>query len=394
MKIVRLRSNLTVILNDGTTLISSNCTDEMYQNIKDANEDSNTIKSIMIPEFFKKKDEAIAKKELLEGMSTSRYLTVKGASIYLESVSQLSLPEDLAVAIYQAEKEENVVLVNTYLNFWTLASLNPDSRARTNLFWFLKKYGMTISSSGLFVAYRNVVVKKEGSEISSKLAKRISKAYAKVKMKWKKSPKNFALVKDDEGYRPCPLDTVDIGANRFAKVIGNLKELYNKLNDENVAPTYTDGYTGKFTIKIGEPVTMPREKCDAVQENTCSRGLHVAGREWLQNGYFGDTSLVVLVNPADVVAVPPSDSYGKMRTCAYYPVALVERDEEGNIINDNFPDGFEDDFMEMITYQGEVNNEEQGSYQMQIPHLPELNADLIYHRLDSIKLSLSKKLIN
>ena len=391
MKIVRLRNNLTVILNDGTTLISSNCTDEMYESIKDANEDQDAIKAIMIPEFFKKKDEAIAKKELLEGMSTSRYLTVKGASIYLESVSQLSLPEDLAVAIYQAEKEEDVALVNTYLNFWTLASLNPDSRARTNLFWFLKKYGMTISSSGLFVAYRNVVVKNEGSEISSKLAKRISKAYAKVKMKWKKSPKNFDLVKIDGEVIPILNSVHD---TRVSKHYGNLKELYNKLNNEDIAPTYTDGYTGKFTIKIGEPVTMPRDKCDSVQENTCSRGLHVAGREWLQNGYFGNTSLVVLVNPADVVAVPPSDSYGKMRTCAYYPVALVERDEKGNIINDSFPDGFEDDFMEMITYQGEINNEEQSSYQMQIPHLPELNADLIYHRLDSIKLSLSKKLID
>ena len=392
MKIVRLRNNLTVILNDGTTLISSNCTDEMYESIKDANEDQDAINSIMIPEFFKKKDEAIAKKELLEGMSTSRYLTVKGASIYLESVSQLSLPEDLAVAIYQAEKEEDVALVNTYLNFWTLASLNPDSRARTNLFWFLKKYGMTISSSGLFVAYRNVVVKNEGSEISSKLAKRISKAYAKVKMKWKKNPKNFYLIKDEDGnVRPIDGHSVVDG---MCKNYGNLKELYNKLNDENVAPVYTDGYTGKFTIKIGEPVTMPREKCDPVQENTCSRGLHVAGREWLQNGYFGNTSLIVLVNPADVVAVPPSDSYGKMRTCAYYPVAFVERDEKGNIINDSFPDGFEDDFMEMITYQGEINNEEQSSYQMQIPHLPELNADLIYHRLDSIKIGLSKKLID
>lgn len=391
MKIVRLRSNLTVILNDGTTLISSNCTDEMYQKIKDANEDSETIKSIMIPEFYKKKDEAIAKKELLEGMSTSRYLSVKGASIYLESVSQLSLPEDLAVAIYQAEKDEDVVLVNTYINFWTLASLNPDSRARTNLFWFLKKYGMTISSSGLFVAYRNVVVKNEGSEISSKLAKRISKAYAKVKMKWKKSPKHFDLVKLNGEVIPYPIDKQQ---SDVTKNYGNLKELYNKLNDENVAPVYTDAHSGTFTIKIGEPVTMPREKCDPVQENTCSRGLHVAGREWLQNGYFGNTSLIVLVNPADVVAVPPSDSYGKMRTCAYYPVALVERDEEGNIINDNFPNGFEDDFMEIISYQGEVNNEEQGSYQMQIPHLPELNTDLIYERLDRIKLGLKNKLID
>ena len=73
---------------------------------------------------------------------------------------------------------------------------------------------------------------------------------------------------------------------------------------------------------------MPRNKCDSVQENSCSRGLHVAGKSWLTSNYFGDTALMVLVNPADVVAVPPIDNYGKMRTCAYYPVSIVEFDKE------------------------------------------------------------------
>ena len=50
--------------------------------------------------------------------------------------------------------------------------------------------------------------------------------------------------------------------------------------------------------------------------------------------------MMVLVNPADVVAVPPIDDYGKMRTCAYYPVSVVDFDDEGNIIEMPIEDGF------------------------------------------------------
>lgn len=391
MKVIKLKTNITVVLNDGTVLTHGSCTEEMHQRILDNQDDDDAVKAIMMPEFFKKKEVYEAKTELLNDMNSSKYLTVKGASVYLESVSQLSLPEDLAMAIYQAEKKGDKQLIDTYKNFWTLASLNPDSRARTNLFWFLKKYGMTISRSGLFVAYRNVVVKEEGSEINSTLAKEISKLYLQVKMKWKKNPKNYFMYYDGESnYKAHKGMDPMLEAEDY---VGNLQELYDSLSDENKSTTYTDGYTGKFTIKIGEPVTMPRKDCDSKQENTCSRGLHVAGRSWLQNGYFGNTSLIVLVNPADVVAVPPNDSYGKMRCCAYYPVALVERNQDGQIINDNIPDGFEDDFIDRITYQGNLNEKETFTYKLEIPNIPELNTNKIYKRLDKIKATLSKKLL-
>lgn len=395
MKIIRIKNNVTVILDDGSVMTSSNCTDTMYESLKENEGDDDAIRSIMVPEFFKKKEIAETKKDLIENLETSNYLIVEGASVYLKGVSELSLPEDLATAILMAEKRGDIELVDSYINFWTLASLNPDSRARTNLFWFLNKYGMTISKSGLFIAYRNVEIKNEGSEISSKLAKQISKFYVKVKMKWKKSPKKYLLIKNKfiQEYGVTKINDNEL-VGEYIKVYGNLQELYDSLNDDTKSTTYTDSYTGKFTIKIGEPVTMPRTECDSKQENTCSRGLHVAGREWLQDNYFGKQSLIVLVNPADVVAVPPQDSYGKMRTCAYYPVALVERDQQGEIINGNFDDGFEDDFMNMISYQGDINNKETITYTLEIPNIPELNKDKIYNRLNHIKKELSKKVIN
>ena len=174
-------------------------------------------------------------------------------------------------------------------------------------------------------------------------------------------------------------------------VTGMLADLYNKLSDEDTAPVYTDGYTGRFVIRIGEPVTMPREKCDTNQNNTCSRGLHVAGKTWLQSNYFGNTGLRVLVNPADVVAVPPQDSYGKMRVCAYYPVAVVSFDNSGNIVDEQIDDGFEDNFIDMISYLGEASTEELSKYSIIVPSIPELSRNRIMARMADIKASLKLK---
>ena len=388
MKILRLKENITVILNDGTMLTDNNCTDELHNDILAHQTDEEYVQKLLSPKLQEKVEEIKKVEETLEEIKKSKYLSIFGNSVYMKSVSELTMPEDLIKAFNKAEKEGNQELINTYINFWTLASTNPDSRARHNLFWFLNKYGMTISKSGLFVAFRNVAVKNEGSEISSKLAKRISKAYAKVKMKWKKNPKNFYLIKDKDGeVRPIDGHSVVDG---MCKNYGNLKELYNKLNDENVAPVYTDQHSGKFTIKIGEVVSMPREECDSRQDQTCSRGLHVAGQSWLSQGYFGDTPLMVLVNPGDVIAVPPTDNYGKMRTCAYYPVQVVDF-KDGEIVNPELEDGFEDDFINKIISSTTINNEDNSNYQLTVPNIPELSMKNIVGRLDIIKKQLESR---
>lgn len=383
---MRIKNNITVVLKDGTMLTNSNCTDEMHNDILANVENEDFVRDIIMPEYAKKKEEIQDKMNLLENFEQSEYLTVSGSSVYIKSISELTLPEDLALAIWKAEQEDNVELLSTYLNFWTLCSLNPDSRARTNLFWFLNRYGMTISKSGLFVAYRNVVLKKEGSDIDSKWTKFITDSFTKVRHQLKKNPKDYLIGKDANGERICTTSE-----KKIVELKGNLAKLYENLSNEEVAPVYTDGYTGKFTIRIGEPVTMERSKCDSVQENTCSRGLHVAGKSWLQSNYFGNTGLRVLVNPADVVAVPPRDSYGKMRTCAYYPVAVVDFDSAGNIIDEDIKDGFEDNFMDMISYVGEVNSEDLSSYTINIPTIPELSRNKILDRFEDIKESLRIK---
>ena len=385
MKVIRIENHITVILEDGTMLTNSNCTDELYNDVMANQKDEQKAQCLLVPEFCKKKEEIEVKTKMLTDFTASKYLSVFGNSVYIKSVSELTVPEDLAVALFKAEQDQDTELVQTYLNFWTLCSLNPDSRARTNLFWFLKRYGMVISKSGLFVAYRNVQLKSEGKQIKSDLANFVSNQYSRVKYKLKKSPKNYfvGLISDEL--------SISTDSTKLKTVTGKLDELYTNLSDEEVAPVYTDAHTRTFTIKIGEPVTINRSKCDAKQENTCSRGLHVAGRTWITKGSFGNISLMVLVNPADVVAVPPDDNYGKMRCCAYYPVQLIERDEDGEIIDQVIDDGFEDDFMHHIAYSGDINNTDIVNYTVDIPEIPEISKKKILNRLVEISNSLKKK---
>ena len=63
-------------------------------------------------------------------LKLQKILTFENDKLYLRSISNLSLPQDLALKIYDAECTNNEELLQTYLNFWTLVSLNPDSECR------------------------------------------------------------------------------------------------------------------------------------------------------------------------------------------------------------------------------------------------------------------------
>lgn len=420
MKLFKLKDKVTVILEDGTKLQKSNCSISDYERITLAvkNDDIDEIYDIMTPTLKDKVAMHEFSKSIFDKVGSSKYMEVKGQSIYIPSICELSVPQDIVEVLIEAEMNEDEDTVQTILNFWTLASQNPDSRARNNMFWFLKKYGLTISKSGLFVAYRNAVVKNEGTVYNLELSKRISESYFAVRKfnsgfkKKLRSPSDWAVYEVERDYSTMEYETHpdteyddeldDIIANieedgshvtDIVKV-GNLEELYRNLSseDDSTTTTYTDAYTRTMNIKIGEPVIMERSKCDANQDNTCSRGLHVAGRSWLQRNYFGDVGLMVLVNPADVVAVPPLDSYGKMRTCAYYPIKIVEWDENGEIIEEAVPHGFEDDFMERILYTGAVNEKDDAGYEFVIPALPEINRDVVIGNLEEIKNKIKNKL--
>ena len=159
--------------------------------------------------------------------------------------------------------------------------------------------------------------------------------------------------------------------------------MYDEIVNGGDSPVYTDKHSHSTEIRLGQPVRIAREDCDANQEHSCSRGLHVGAKGWLKQSYYGNVGLMVLVNPANVVAVPTIDDYGKMRTCEYFPVALIDFDTNGDIIESSY--SLHDDvaYLQSLRYDGDINNIDVDGYEIKHTHT---NREEMY---DSIIASLN-----
>jgi hypothetical protein len=91
----------------------------------------------------------------------------------------------------------------------------------------------------------------------------------------------------------------------------------------------------------------------------------------LEKNYYGSVGLVCLVNPVDVVAVPwRNSSYGKLRTCAYLPIAKAEYNDTNHIIPFRTDSGFEEPFEPSILYDGVTATEDKATYTIPMPESP------------------------
>lgn len=159
----------------------------------------------------------------------------------------------------------------------------------------------------------------------------------------------------------------------------------DKTADPNI---YTDNYTHSFKIKIGEMVVMDRKQVNSDSNIECSRGLHCAGKNWLERNYYGSVGLACLVNPADVCAVPKNSSYGKLRTCAYLPIETIEFNSKGHVIPLDVETGFDCSYVSKVIYEGIMGTEEDSPYKILIPDT-ELHKESIQDNL----LEIAKKCI-
>ena len=94
------------------------------------------------------------------------------------------------------------------------------------------------------------------------------------------------------------------------------------LSYKNVGEDYTDKHSGTFDNSIGMVCSMPRNEVMDDPNQTCSSGLHVCSIEYLK-GFWGTSghTMVVKINPRDVVSVPVDYENSKMRVCQYEVVA-------------------------------------------------------------------------
>lgn len=413
--IVRTIDNLVTVSIAGKGQFTvPNCSDELFNKIVACRYDYDKLSNLLNPKRAKVEKKIQEYKELEESIFKSQYLEKQGDSLYIRSISDVSVPQELAIAIIKAENNEDDELLQSYLNFWKLASMNPNANARANLFWFCKKYGIKISKSGFLVTYRNVELKDNSREYNIEEAKAISDAFLKVKFKWKKSPKDFTLAWDkvDEKYVIIKLDDpklyetflVDYEHDdvdnygyereeelRYETLGGDLEYLYKELSREKDKTTFTDSYTRTFNIKLGQIVKMPRDKCDENNDVNCSKGLHVGAWSWLKENYYGKIPLMCLVNPAQTVSVPKVDDYGKIRCCEYYPVAIVEY-KDGVIQQPELDNGFDDSFLNIVLTEYGVNNNDVEVQTITAP-TPYISREQMVKNLQSIKNKLKSRII-
>lgn len=267
MNVLKIGGNTTVIFDDGRIINVPNCDEELFLDLINNEYTYNQVLEKTCPGYI----DTIELKRYIE--EESCLLELRGNSVIMPSVSQLSIPEDFVQRFVEAEKTENDDLLTTYRNFWTLVSLNPDSRVRNNLFWFIRKWGMKITKSGLIIAYRNADIKRLGKAFDVELTKFVTEERERIKHVSKKSPKDYRVVKHDDDYF-----LFKEGMNLDAgEEVGNLEELYQKISNNNTedVTVFTDHHSHTFTIRIGHIVKMKRDNVDSEQEHSCSAGLNV-----------------------------------------------------------------------------------------------------------------------
>lgn len=391
-KLIRNGNSVIAVLSNGTVLQNDSCTDELFNRLQTCATDEELLMEL-IPHMKEVMEQRKKVEDWLSKVDKSQYLTREGSSVYWLSVSELSLPQNFVAKILEAEESNNVAALESYKNFWTLLSLNPDERIRHNLFWYLDMWGMCISKTGLFVGYRNVDIarKQDKNFITQELCDKVSAAYEEVR-KNRRATADYWIVKIDGNYELLSSTELirlreaasDKDSTTEIEDTYNLKDIYAILTERDFEPDgindntlFTDHHTGTMRIKIGEMVTMPREECDCNSDVECSRGLHLGGTGWLEQNYFGEVGLACLCNPRDVVAIPRDPSYGKLRTCAYLPVARIDYDENDHVIPLDVEDGFESEWVKTVLYDGIMATEDSPQYHIDIPEIPELNKTLV-----------------
>ena len=97
-----------------------------------------------------------------------------------------------------------------------------------------------------------------------------------------------------------------------------------------VTSDFKDYYSGKFDNSVGSIVEIPRNLVDEDKDKTCSSGLHFCSRSYLPMYYGGQgKTVIVKINPADVVAIPTDYNNAKGRCCKYSVVSECEGHDEG-----------------------------------------------------------------
>jgi len=262
-----------------------------------------------------------------------------------------AVPQTLVDVI--KEYHENKFPMEAILNFWKLLMINPDVRVRESLFDFINTHDFVLTDTGYMIVYKAVSLRENNT--NDELKNFIVEANEKVTVKWGTTAKRYVVYLDltTHVYRITKTITTDKWdlKTKEVEILGNLAEMFKDIDtvtklEQDTYP-YTDKYSKKMKIRIGEPVKQERRLCDGNPSNECSNGLHVGATKYVEKfgaWYSGESRvLVCYVNPAHVVAVPEYDN-SKMRVSEYFPFSEINYDEANQKIEVIEQSYFESDY--------------------------------------------------
>jgi len=85
---------------------------------------------------------------------------------------------------------------------------------------------------------------------------------------------------------------------------------------KKVRESFFDVHSNTMDNSVGLVVEMERNQVDDEKDNTCSTGLHFCSQEYLQS-FSGSRTVIVKINPRDVVSIPTDYNNSKGRACRY-----------------------------------------------------------------------------
>lgn len=95
---------------------------------------------------------------------------------------------------------------------------------------------------------------------------------------------------------------------------------------KKVRANYLDVHSGTMDNSVGKIVEMERHEVDDNKDRTCSTGLHFCSKDYL-NSFGGERTVIVKINPRDVVSIPSDYNDTKGRACRYEVVGEIDQDK-------------------------------------------------------------------
>lgn len=392
---------LTVVLGNGV-VITKTATPGLFQKVKDAATEAEIL--TLLTEMTALKSKPQDRTETQEQIAIVRDnlgvlrnhpdFVVDGDKVILKGVS-LQLPPAVAATFIEilekkaawqkgfTQSQESWLehLTEQYealKMFWIKLALNGLEQSRNDLLRFVRENDVRITSNGNLVLYRRIV--SLGGK-NKKLIEFVSQEYYRIK-KQKKGPGNYAVYSQADGTYVS-----DTQQHIGYKYIGNLKEMYLEL-PEMADNTYTSAHNrGQLQIKIGGIYKIDDTNINLDNGLCAAGGLHAAAVDYNYSG-FGDTPVVVLVNPSKAITVPLGE-IGKLRTTEMF-IACINDKPQGQHFDEDALSAFDEEYnnLSIAELEDAISNKS-----FKIASVEDNVSPLSFKDLENIRDMLSQRVI-